>query len=283
MRSANTTVAQVRGRSVPLAAPHITSIALCKYHCGTGPWQVCGSWCSTYRTASELCKYHCGTGPWQVRASCCNIQGRQYALQIPLWHKSVAGPCYLLPQAGPPVLSSNTTVAQVRGRSVAFAATYKTASVLRKYHCGTGPWQVRATCCSTQDRKCSLQIPLWHRSVAGPCHLLLHTGPPMRSANTTVAQVRSRSVPLPAPHRSASALFEYHCGTGPWQVRACSCHLGSILGRSLWCNSIGLLGPSFGAVICKRKPRANFWAPGVLHLGLLTRAAWKSSFPVCFL
>ena len=146
--------------------------------------------------------------------------------------------------------SANTIVAQVRGRSVPLAAPHITSTALCKYHCGTGPWQVRGSCCYIQNRQCAMQIPLRHRSVAGPCLLLPHRGPPVLSANTTVAQVRGRSVALPAPHRSARAPFKYHCGTGPWQVRASSCHLGSILGRSLWCNSIGLVGPSFGAVIC---------------------------------
>ena len=96
----NTAVAQVRGRSVALIAPH--------------------------KTTSELCKYHCGTGPRHVRAFCC-------------------------PTPGQPLISSNTTVAQVRGRSVALTAPHQTTSELCQYDCGTGPRQVRGTCCPTQD------------------------------------------------------------------------------------------------------------------------------------
>ena len=94
--------------------------------------------------------------------------------QIPLWHRSVAGPCFLLLHTGPPVLSSNTTVAQVRDRSVALGAPHTTADELCKYHCGTGPWQVRGSCCYIENRQCAMQIPLRHRSVAGPWLLLLH-------------------------------------------------------------------------------------------------------------
>ena len=93
-----------------------------------------------------------------------------------------------------------------------------------RVHCKGGEGEPPSIGISPCTRNCgSPQIPLWHRSDAGPWHLLPHTGQPLSFSNTIVAQVRSRSVALTAPHQTTSELCKYHCGTGPRQVRASCC------------------------------------------------------------